>query len=184
MGRFIKQPMLMPATDDQDDFLLLTPFEYYFENDVPKVAPAIPYANYKGVPAILTPAYFITDMTSAPWIARVFNIDKFGPHGNAALLHDWVYTTEMFPRAVCDELFLEAMKVLGVSWSKRNAAYAGVRAGGGVVWANHKPAEVAWWREYGRLCVEAHDNKTAPPMATMVQPLLDDLVGLVMGLPA
>ena len=175
MGRFIKQPMLMPATDAQDDFLLLSPFEYYFEGDAPAMAPMVPYADYKAVPSILVPPYFVTDMTSAPWIARVCNIDKFGPHGNAALLHDWVYSTEMFPRAVCDELFLEAMIVLGVGYTRRNAAYVGVRLGGGSVWAAHDPAEVAWWREYGRMCVAAHNNKTAPPMITMVQPLLDDM---------
>lgn len=172
MGKFLRQPILMPISNDGEEFVLLSPFEYYFVNgDLPKEEPAVPYVLYKGQKAIQLPLYMTTDMTSAPWIARVFGIDKFGPHGNAALLHDWLYMTEMFPRAVCDRIFLEAMVVLGVSRFDRNAAYMGVRVGGGAVWAEHVRADVEWWRAYGRMFAEALNAGMPPPVSYMIPPL-------------
>ena len=44
-------------------------------------------------------------------------------------------------RRRCDQLFLEALKALGVSWWKRSLMYFGVRVGGRGVWNEYRSAE-------------------------------------------
>ncbi len=56
----------------------------------------------------------------------------------AALIHDWCYAGEFFPRDFCDELFLGAMKFRGVPDWKRNTMYAAVRLFGGKAYKTHK----------------------------------------------
>lgn len=81
------------------------------------------------------PDLFRSDGASVPrpfwWI-----IPPWGDHGQAAVLHDFlcVYRTIIrdgnpvsISRKECDDIFLEAMKVLNVDPAKRNAMYIAVR---------------------------------------------------------
>lgn len=52
----------------------------------------------------------------------------------ATLLHDTSYQGILWPREVCDKLFLSGMIATDVPKLKRNTMYAGVRAGG---WYNY-----------------------------------------------
>jgi len=69
---------------------------------------------------------FVTDFASIP---RVFwnIVSPYDKHAKAAVIHDYLYKTRELPRRICDEIFLEAMEVLGVSWWKRNLMYYIVR---------------------------------------------------------
>lgn len=85
-------------------------------------------------PAITVCAGFVTDLASVP---RIFwNIfPPFGKYTAAAVLHDWLYTHRAGrPRSRCDSLFMESMKVCGVSWAARSTIYSAVRCWGWLVW--------------------------------------------------
>ena len=62
-------------------------------------------------------------------------------------MHDFCYGTELYPRKRCDEIFLEAMKVLTVALWKRWVIYAAVRIGGRFVWKKHTKEGVAECRK-------------------------------------
>ncbi len=70
---------------------------------------------------------FRTDFASVPrplWSI----IPPVGLYGKATVVHDWLCVSKIVSRKDADKIFLEAMKVLGVSWWKRNLMYRSVRA--------------------------------------------------------
>ena len=85
------------------------------------------------------PAGFKTDLASIPrgflWL-----IPKMGRHVQAAIAHDWFYEMSRDPsptaltRKQVDQMFLDGMKSLGVSWWKRRTMHAAVRAAGWYLW--------------------------------------------------
>lgn len=76
------------------------------------------------------PAGFVTDFASVPqflwWI-----IPPWGPYCGAALVHDYLYSKQLYSRRIADAVFLELMKDAGVPWWKRTVMWLGVRLGGG-----------------------------------------------------
>ena len=72
------------------------------------------------------PKGFQTDFASIP---RVFwsILPPDGRYSQAAVLHDFLYHTKTRPRKACDDIFLEAMEVLGVAWWKRKTMHQAVR---------------------------------------------------------
>jgi hypothetical protein len=89
----------------------------------------------------VVPQNFIFDFASVP--RGFWNIvPPYDPkYAAPALVHDWLYATEMYPRKIADDIFLDAMEVRGVSWWKRQAMYMAVRAFGGSAY-NHTRDEV------------------------------------------
>ena len=85
------------------------------------------------------PHGFITDLASIP---RVFHglIPVNGKHRAAAIVHDYLYVTQIMSRAESDRIFLEAMEDLGVRWSQRWAMYSAVRIGGWLPWRKNTRA--------------------------------------------
>ena len=83
---------------------------------------------------LTVPAGFETDFTSIP---RFFwrLLPPTRTYGKAALIHDYLYRT---PGQVCrryaDDIFLEAMGVLGVGWLTRHTLYWAVRGFGGTAY--------------------------------------------------
>lgn len=71
-----------------------------------------------------------------------------GKYKVAALVHDGLYASEVLPRTVADQVFLELMKKEGVGYAKRYAMYWAVRAGGGYVWSKHTKEEVLKYKDY------------------------------------
>ena len=65
----------------------------------------------------------------------------------AACLHDALYASQLFPREICDQFFLDAMKADGVRYTKRYAMYWAVRAFGGSSYANDNKEEVNAYRK-------------------------------------
>lgn len=80
---------------------------------------------------ITVPMFFETDLASIPALVRPL-IPVNGQHRNAAVLHDYLYQKCgcWCSRKLADEIFREAMRVLGESAWRREAMYRGVRIGG------------------------------------------------------
>jgi hypothetical protein len=90
------------------------PFEYHV-------------GSYPSEEIIKVPVGFRTDFASVP---RIFwpIISPVDEHGKAAALHDFMYAEGLYSnRKRCDEIFLEALEVLGVNKWKRNIMYFMVR---------------------------------------------------------
>lgn len=86
---------------------------------------------------ITVPEGFITDFASVPRILWPL-FPPMGPWSGAAIVHDYLYGSQRRCRSECDDIFLEAMGVLGVRRITRYAMYAGVRIGGMFAWSNKK----------------------------------------------
>jgi len=85
---------------------------------------------------VAVPKGFETDFASIP---RIFwaVLSPYGRHGKSAVIHDWCYKKHLFTRLVCDRIFLEAMKVLGVRRWKYRVMYRAVRMFGWIAWRKH-----------------------------------------------
>ena len=70
------------------------------------------------------------------------------PIAYAALVHDWVYSIEMFPRSTCDKIFRDILR--GFNVESRNLMYWAVRLGGWTAWP-HEIETKRYWQEQGRL---------------------------------
>ena len=85
------------------------------------------YKTSRGV--IRVPKGFRTDYASVPRIFRNI-INSYGKHGRAAVVHDWLYSSQCkidITREEADKIFLEIMKECGVGSIKRNLMYRMVR---------------------------------------------------------
>lgn len=80
---------------------------------------------------------FQTDFASVPrplwWL-----FPCWGKYGNAAVVHDWLYWTQLRPKPEADRIFLEAMTVLGVGPFTRYSLYYAVHWFGGVAWIQNQ----------------------------------------------
>ncbi len=78
---------------------------------------------------ICVPQGYRTDFASIPRLPFVFWVFGDTAH-RSAVIHDWLYTCGTKPRAWCDEVFEEAMKLDGLSAWRRKMMWLGVRVGG------------------------------------------------------
>lgn len=101
--------------------------------------------------SIRVPSGFVCDFASVPWLfQRIF--PKMGTLSDApAVLHDWLYVTELFDRKTCDEIFLKALKERGVPKWKAYSMYYAVRLGGGFVWDKHDQETIKMYRKLGNI---------------------------------
>ena len=76
------------------------------------------------------PAGFVTDLASVPRLPLVYLLAG-GTANEASVVHDWLYSTHVVPRAVADAVLREASAVTGVPAWRRWLMCAGVRIGGG-----------------------------------------------------
>lgn len=82
---------------------------------------------------IAVPPGFETDFASIP--RGLWNLfPPLGPYTKAAVIHDWGYSKHDRSRLEYDQIFLEAMEVLGVPRLRRMAMYRAVRMFGGMAW--------------------------------------------------
>jgi hypothetical protein len=80
---------------------------------------------------VVVPDRFLTDLASIPRFPPLLRhaLLKNGRHRPAAVPHDYLCRLGMdFPRPLADKIFLEAMKLVGVSRWKRYPMYWAVRA--------------------------------------------------------
>lgn len=86
---------------------------------------------------LTVPRGFITDLASVPRIPLVWYLVGGIGHA-AAVIHDWLYSTQMFDRKTADLIFREALYAIpGVRAWQAELMYAGVRIGGARTWALH-----------------------------------------------
>lgn len=99
---------------------------------------------------IRVPVGFETDWASIPW--GLWNFEPpFGRSAKAAVVHDFLYATkgtgvwgpnryieraEPYTRAEADDIFRQAMGVLGVPLIKRRLMWSAVRLGGWKGWGD------------------------------------------------
>ena len=95
---------------------------------------------------LMLPKGFVTDFGSIP---RAFRRlwTPMGPYLVGYLTHDGLYGGELVARAEADYILCSLLEDFGANWVDRNAQYSGVRAGGWLVWSEHKAEEVAAIRE-------------------------------------
>jgi hypothetical protein len=86
---------------------------------------------------------FIFDSASVPWLAKMTIGSGFRPeYITEAAKHDRNYRIQDISRKEADLLFLEGLKLNGVSWYTRYKMYYGVRVGGWAAWNGHKKSLV------------------------------------------
>ena len=107
----------------------------YVDGRMWKLAGAFVYeSTIHGDRCLTVPAGFMTDFASIPrffW-RLLLPTDTYGnTYGKAAVIHDYLYRT---PGQVCrryaDDIFLEALGVLGMGWLTRHMLYWAVRGFG------------------------------------------------------
>ena len=91
----------------------------------------------KAIHPILVPRGFLTDLSTAPRLARAL-VSRVGPHLEASVVHDWLYvawqhegikaTDEI--RLFADDVFLAAMKAAKVKSWRRWLIYRACRCEG------------------------------------------------------
>lgn len=79
---------------------------------------------------VKVPEGFETDLASVPRLPVIY-LAVGGRGHKAAVLHDWIYSTAMFSRLLCDQYFYHALRESGVNYFYAKAMYTGVRIGGG-----------------------------------------------------
>lgn len=93
--------------------------------------------------AVITiPAGFVTDYASIP--RPLWSI--YSPHdqySRAAIVHDYLYWSQLCTRTQSDNLFMIAMKESEVPETTRNKVYWGVRAGGESPWSQNTKERLA-----------------------------------------
>lgn len=82
---------------------------------------------------ITAPKGFQTDFASVPRLPIVFWLAG-DTSTEAAVIHDWLYTSKIVPRRIADAVLREAGKVSGVPAWRRWMIWAGVRAFGQGPW--------------------------------------------------
>ncbi|MFC7515109.1 DUF1353 domain-containing protein [Herbaspirillum sp. GCM10030257] len=89
----------------------------------------------------VVPAGFETDLASVPRLPLAYML--FGGVGDAAaVVHDYLYTTQKVSRKMADNVLAEAMKVSGVAGWRRGPMWFGVRMFGWLHWKKPKPLQL------------------------------------------
>ena len=90
---------------------------------------------------LIVPVGFDTDFASVPKI--FWNIlPPTGSYGRPAVVHDYLYWLQAYPRDVCDQVLLEGMTCLNVGWCTRHTIYRAVRLFGFKAWNEHAADKV------------------------------------------
>lgn len=98
--------------------MLTAPFRYFVGGEASGVVLTVPAGEVVNLASTPRPLWFI--------------VPPFGRYSRAAVVHDFLYRSKGFSRAIADAIFLEAMKDLGVKRWKRWAMYLAVRCFGWV----------------------------------------------------
>jgi hypothetical protein len=120
MSRFLTRCLLQIA-DNTDDGLWILAVPLVYQSDV-------------AGDTITVPAGFQTDLASVPRLPLVFLLAGDCAR-EAAVVHDYLYTSHQVDRATADAVLREASAVTGVPAWRRWLMWLGVRIGGARHWA-------------------------------------------------
>lgn len=82
---------------------------------------------------------FLTDGASIPKFAYpIIGPPWGGKYSRAAVIHDFLYHSQILTRLQSDRIFYNAMEILGVSRWRRTIMFFAVRMGGWRSWENNK----------------------------------------------
>ena len=73
---------------------------------------------------------FVSDFSSVPRLPLAYLLAGDTAH-EAAVIHDWIYQTHIYPKEMADRIFLEAMGAMGVPRWRREIMYLAVKYRGG-----------------------------------------------------
>lgn len=76
------------------------------------------------------PVGFKTDFASIPKAVRGFIDEDESDIRDAAVIHDWLYSTGELPRSVADIILRDAMRELGAGFVKASVVFLAVRCFG------------------------------------------------------
>lgn len=114
MSKFLTKCVLQ--ADDVDDGKWTVTAPLVYQSDVAKQT-------------FTVPAGFVTDLASVPRLPVVYLLAG-DTSSEAAVVHDYLYSTRCVPRDVADAVLREASAVTGVPAWRRFMMWAGVRIGG------------------------------------------------------
>ena len=83
---------------------------------------------------VIIPATFVTDGFSIPPIVYSLIGSSWSIGARASVIHDYLYYTQTTTRKQADKIFLDGMKILGVSWWRRGTMYNCVRLVAWIPW--------------------------------------------------
>lgn len=90
-------------------------------------------SHHLGSQQIAVVPSFMTDFASVPFpLTAVF--PKWGKYGWAAVVHDWIYSQQMYSKEYADDVFREAMRVSRVPEWKVTVFYLAVSWFGFFAW--------------------------------------------------
>jgi len=129
MSSFTKCPRLESIPPEYNKYKTLAEFSYHVGTEDSKEI-------------ITVPEGFITDGASIPKFAWSLIGGPLGRYAPAAVVHDFLYFKFYYRRRIADEIFYEAMGVLGVPLWKRQTMFWAVRCFGFIPWNNHRRRNV------------------------------------------
>jgi hypothetical protein len=117
--------------------------QYHFETETDFVYldPRSPIVIPGHGPAWIVPQGFRTDFASVPGLFRGL-LDSDNLVSPAALIHDWLYSSQLVDRSTADAVFRSALLANGLPAWKARVYWLGVRAGGWTKWGK-RPGEAS-----------------------------------------
>lgn len=106
------EPLLVKDLND-GFFEVMRDFRYYVGEE-------------NSVEYIDVPKGFLTDFFSVPQFFQSI-VPKIGKGNQASVLHDYLYANHLYTQKRSDDIFLEAMTVLGMNVIQRYVIYYAVR---------------------------------------------------------
>ncbi len=88
---------------------------------------------------VVVPTGFLTDFASVPRLPLVYLLAGNTGH-RAAVVHDFLYTTQPVSRSMADGIFRCALSDDGEPWWRAQIMYAAVRLFGGPAWSRYTSA--------------------------------------------
>jgi len=93
---------------------------------------------------ITAPRLMVTDFTSIPQIFQSIVGGPWGRYGKAAIIHDYLYQSGLYPRAISDQILRLGMQVSDVEKWREFVIYYAVRSGGWKSWGEHRKINKTW----------------------------------------
>lgn len=121
MSKFLTK-LAIETADDMDSGQWILTAALIYQSDVAKCT-------------IIVPRGFQSDLASVPRLPVIYTLTG-GVATAAAVVHDYLYSSQMVSRKTADAVLREASEVIGVNWFQRWLMWAGVRLGGGSHYAS------------------------------------------------
>ena len=96
-----------------------------------------PNPDQRGYQSVVVPVGFVSDLASIPQLFWDL-LRPDGEYAYAAIIHDYLYWEQTFPRDTADTIFKFVMQDFHIGAATIEAIYRAVRWGGGPAWNNNQ----------------------------------------------